>query len=307
MNLKNKAVVLVGPTASGKTNVSLEIAQDVFEIISVDSAQVYTYMDIGTGKVSQYYRSLITHYCIDIVNPDYWFTAGDFCREAENAINQITSHGKVPLFVGGTGLYIHALFYGLAELPRIEPTVKTQLHSELRQKGLSSLYEELSHYDLQWAQRIHPHDTQRILRGLEVFRATGIPLSQFLQSRHKKSNLNILMIAMDIARDELYKRIEYRVDEMIKQGFVEEVKNLRAMGYTEELNSQKAIGYLQLHKVFKDELSLDEAIEQIKQETKHYAKRQVTWFKRYKPVWVTPDNVEKIKGIITEWLCGNRF
>lgn len=307
MNLKNKAVVLVGPTASGKTKVSLEVAQDVFEIISVDSAQVYTYMDIGTGKVSRYYRSLITHYCIDIVNPDYWFTAGDFCREAENAINQITSHGKVPLFVGGTGLYIHAFFYGLAELPRIDPAVKMQLHGELQQKGLGSLYEELLHYDLQWAQRIHPNDTQRVLRGLEVFRATGISLSQFLQSRHKKSNLNILMIAMDIARDELYKGIEYRVDEMIKQGFVEEVKNLRAMGYTEELNSQKAIGYVQLHKVLKDELPLDEAIEQIKQETKHYAKRQVTWFKRYKPVWISPDNIEKIKGIITEWLYENRL
>lgn len=307
MNLKNKAVVLAGPTASGKTKVSLEVAQDVFEIISVDSAQVYTFMDIGTGKVSRYYRSLIPHYCIDIVNPDYWFTAGDFCREAENAINQITSHGKVPLFVGGTGLYIHAFFYGLVELPRIDPAVKTQLHGELQQKGLGSLYEELLHYDLQWARRIHPNDTQRVLRGLEVFRATGIPLSQFLQSRHKKSNLNILMIAMDIARDELYKGIEYRVDEMIKQGFVEEVKNLRAMGYTEELNSQKAIGYVQLHKVLKDELPLDEAIEQIKQETKHYAKRQVTWFKRYKPVWISPDNIEKIKGIITEWLYGNRL
>ncbi|MDH7553343.1 MAG: tRNA (adenosine(37)-N6)-dimethylallyltransferase MiaA [Spirochaetota bacterium] len=300
--MNNKAVVLVGPTASGKTNLSLEIAQDIFEIVSVDSAQVYTYMDIGTGKVSPYHRSLITHYCIDIVNPDYWFTAGDFCREAEHAIQIIQSHGKIPLFVGGTGLYIHAYFYGLAELPKIDSTVKKQLQSELEQKGLKTLYEELLHCDLQWAKRIHPNDTQRILRGLEVYRATGIPITQFLQSGHKKSNLNILMIALDVDRNVLYKRIENRVDEMIRQGFVEEVKNLRAMGYTQELNSQKAIGYLQLHRVLTNELSLNEAIEQIKQETKHYAKRQVTWFKRYKPVWVAPDNIERIKGIISEWL-----
>lgn len=303
--MNNKAVVLVGPTASGKTNVSLEVAQDLFEIISVDSAQVYQYMDIGTGKVSRYHRSLITHYCIDIVSPGYWFTAGDFCREAEDAVKKIQSNGKIPLFVGGTGLYIHAFFYGLAELPKIDSTIKTQLHSELEQKGLNALYDELSHCDLQWAQRIHPNDTQRILRGLEVFRATGIPLSQFLQSVHKKSNLDILMIALDVARDELYKRIERRVDEMIRQGFVEEVENLRAMGYTEELNSQKAIGYLQLHRVLKNDLSLVEAIEEIKQETKHYAKRQVTWFKRYKPLWVAPDNIEKIKDCITEWLYRN--
>ncbi|MGB4268502.1 MAG: tRNA (adenosine(37)-N6)-dimethylallyltransferase MiaA [Spirochaetota bacterium] len=300
--MHNKAVVLVGPTASGKTNLSLEIAQDIFEIVSVDSAQVYRYMDIGTGKVSPYQRSLITHYCIDIVNPDYWFTAGDFCREAEHAIEIIQSHGKIPLFVGGTGLYFHAFFYGLAELPRIDQAVKKQLHIELQQKGLKALYEELMHCDLHWAQRIHPNDTQRILRGLEVFRATGMPLTQFLQSGHKKSNLDILMIALDVDRDVLYKRIEKRVDEMISRGFVEEVQNLRAMGYTQDFNSQKAIGYLQLHRVLIHELSLDEAIEQIKQETKHYAKRQVTWFKRYKPLWVAPDNVEKIKDIIWEWL-----
>ncbi len=300
--MNNKAVVLVGPTASGKTNVSLEIAQDIFEIISVDSAQVYKYMDIGTGKISPYYRSLITHYCIDIVNPDCWFTAGDFCQEASNAIKSIHLHKKIPLFVGGTGLYIHAFFYGLVQLPKIDSVVKTQLHIELKQKGLKILYEELSHKDPQWAKRIHPNDTQRILRGLEVFRATGMPLSQFLQSGNTKSNLDILIIALDVERDALYKRIELRVEEMIRQGFLDEVKNLRTMGYTEELNSQKAIGYTQMHRVLKNELSLADAIEQIKQETKHYAKRQITWFKRYKPLWISPDNIEKIRKIITEWI-----
>ncbi len=300
--MNNKAVVLVGPTASGKTNISLEIAQNVFEIISVDSAQVYKYMDIGTGKVSPYFRSLITHYCIDIVNPDYWFTAGDFCNEAENALKKIQLHKKIPLFVGGTGLYFQAFFYGLAELPKIDSTIKTQLHGELQQKGLKALYEELLHNDAQWAQRIHPNDTQRILRGLEVLRATGTPISKFLQSEHKKSDLNVLMIALDVERNKLYTRIEHRVDAMIKEGFVEEVKALRNMGFTEDYNSQKAIGYFQLHKVLKNELSINEAIEQIKQETKHYAKRQITWFKRYKPLWVPPDNIGKIKAIITEWL-----
>ncbi|MCX8122850.1 MAG: tRNA (adenosine(37)-N6)-dimethylallyltransferase MiaA [Spirochaetes bacterium] len=300
--MNNKAVVLVGPTASGKTRISLEIAHDVFEIISVDSAQVYKYMDIGTGKVAPYYRSLITHYCIDIVNPDYWFTAGDFCREAENALEKVRQHNKLPLFVGGTGLYFQAFLYGLAQLPKIDATIKKQLHEELQQKGLEALYTELLQHDPQWAHRIHPNDTQRILRGLEVFRATGIPLSKFLQSEHKKSNLEILMIALDVERDELYLRIERRVDEMISNGFVEEVKNLRAMGYTEKFNSQKAIGYLQLHKVLQNELELEEAIKLIKQETKHYAKRQITWFKRYNPLWVSPNNIKKIREIITQWL-----
>ena len=259
-------------------------------------------MDIGTGKVSLYHRSLITHYCIDIVNPDYWFTAGDFCREAAKAVTTIYSRNKIPLFVGGTGLYLHAYFSGLADLPKIDNSIKEQLRLELKQKGLALLYEELMERDPVWANRIHPNDTQRILRGLEVFRCTGVPLSKFLHTTQPRSDLEILMVALDVNRDELYTRIEHRVDEMIRQGFVEEVQSLRAMGYTEELNSQKAIGYLQIHKVINNELSLAEAIEQIKQETKHYAKRQITWFKRYKPLWISPQEIKKIKEILQEWL-----
>ncbi len=149
-------------------------------------------------------------------------------------------------------------------------------------KGVQNLYEELSHHDKAWADKIHPNDTQRILRGLEVFRATGLPLSNFLQSDHMKSDLEILIIALDIERDLLYKRIERRVDAMINNGLVEEVEKLRAMGYTQDLNSQKAIGYIQLHRALNNEISLSDAIEEIKLQTKHYAKRQITWFKRYK-------------------------
>jgi tRNA dimethylallyltransferase len=299
---KKKAVILVGPTASGKSDISLSIANNLFEIVSVDSVQVYKYMDIGTGKVSPYHRSLITHYCIDIVNPDYWFTAGDFCREASGAVETILQHGKIPLFVGGTGLYIHTFFYGLAKLPRIDSKIKEQLHAELQLKGIQALYKELSHHDKAWADKIHPNDTQRILRGLEVFRATGLPLSQFLQSDHMKSDLEILLIALDIDRDILYKRIECRVDTMINNGLVEEVEKLRAMGYTQDLNSQKAIGYIQLHRVLNNDISLSDAIEEIKLQTKHYAKRQITWFKRYKPLWMPADDCKGIKKIISEWI-----
>ncbi|OHD66820.1 MAG: tRNA (adenosine(37)-N6)-dimethylallyltransferase MiaA, partial [Spirochaetes bacterium RBG_13_51_14] len=170
---------MAGPTAAGKTVVSLEVAGDRCEIISADSVQVYRYLDIGSGKPDKADRVRIRHYLIDWVDPDYQFTAGEFCREAGKAVREIVACGKLPLFVGGTGLYIDSFFRGLSEIPEISPDVGEMLRNELLERGLKNLHEELVRVDPGFGKRIHPNDTQRIMRGLEVYRGTGRPLSSY--------------------------------------------------------------------------------------------------------------------------------
>lgn len=298
-----KKLVIAGPTASGKSDLAIEFAENIFEIVSADSVQVYRYMDIGSGKPSAGDLAKVTHHLIDIVDPDYQFTAGDFCSYAEAACGNIYSNNKIPLFAGGTGLYIDSFFKGLSCIPDIPPQVREDLLGEMDEKGAAVLYEELLREDPVFAAKIHVNDRQRILRGLQVFRGTGRPISSYYCGCKKKSDDDTLFIGLNRDKDELAERINLRVDRMIKAGLVDEVQNLRKMGYTPELNSMKSIGYMEINEFIDNKRDLASAIESIKLNTMQFAKKQMTWFKRNKEInWFNPSEKEKIKNKINNWL-----
>lgn len=248
-------------------------------------------------------RARVAHHLIDIVDPDQAFTAGDYCREAQSAADIIHKRGKTPLFVGGTGLYLDSFFKGLSRIPAIDKGVKASLKKELAERGLAPLYEELMGCDPEFGKRIHPNDRQRILRGLEVYRGSGKPLSAYFTEKSARESSQTLYLGIEIERKELVERIERRVDMMMSSGFLEEVRRLRGMGFGPELNSMRSIGYAQLHEHLEGRLPLAGAVESIKTETKRYAKRQMTWFRKNKAIqWFRYFEVEKIKKVLYIWL-----
>lgn len=300
---KKVILILLGPTAVGKTEISLEIAKEFnCEIVSVDSRQIYKLMDIGTAKPSPEIRKEIPHHLIDIVFPDEVFTAGDFCFEAEKIIEDISNRGRIPFLVGGTALYYWLFLRNpMANLPRADK----QLREELLKTDKARLYEELLNIDPESARRIHPNDLYRIVRAIEVFRLTGKPISFWYSKQQSKSEkyYDILWIGLIRDRVELYDRINRRVNEMISKGLIDEVKALLDMGYSPELPAMKGHGYRELCEYFLGKISLDKAVEAIKRDTRHYAKRQITWFKKWIDIeWFHPDKVREIKDRIERWL-----
>lgn len=274
-----------------------------FEIVSADSVQVYRLLDIGSGKPAPAQRESVVHHLVDIVDPDFPFTAGDYCRAAREAMLVIEERGKIPLFVGGTGLYIDAFFKGLAEIPRIDGLVKEGLSMEMEVRGLPALYEELGDIDAPFAARIHPNDRQRVLRGLEVFRGTGIPLSEWFKGTAGADSPEVLYIGLNPDRGLLYRRIDARVDRMMERGFLDEVKALRGRGYGPGLKSMKSIGYAELNSHLDGGPGFPETVEKIKLETRRYAKRQMTWFRKNREVrWFEEFDLAKIKSLIYSWL-----
>lgn len=298
-----KKLVIVGPTASGKSDLAIESAGNVFEIVSADSVQVYRYMDIGSGKPSACDRAKVQHYLIDIVNPDYQFTAGDFCSYAEEACGCIYKKNKIPLFAGGTGLYIDSFFKGLSCIPDIPSQIREDLVNEMNEKGPAVLYGELLKADPVFAARIHVNDRQRILRGMQVLRGTGRPISSYFGGDKSRNEDDSLFIGLVREKDELADRINLRVDAMIKAGLVDEVRYLREKGYTPDLNSMKSIGYLEINEYIDKKTDLASAVENIKLNTRQFAKKQMTWFKRNSDInWFHPSEKEKIKKKIHNWL-----
>jgi len=279
---KNKIVVIVGPTASGKSKVALELAERFDgEIINADSMQVYRYMDIGTAKPSAVDRERVRHHLIDIRDPDEDFDAARFQEEASKAILDIVNRGHVPIVVGGTGLYIKALTEGIFDAPGSDKELREKLRKEAEVSGLSALYNKLSEVDPESAGRIDPRNTHRIIRALEIFYLTGIPISQHQKSHaFSERPYDCLKIGLSVERETLYKRIDDRVDNMVKEGLVEEVSHIIAMGYRPETKAMHALGYSQICNYLEGRYSLDEAVSLIKKETRHYAKRQMTWFRR---------------------------
>ncbi len=292
----------MGPTASGKTDLALGLAGDIFEIISADSVQVYRRLDIGSGKPSKAQQSSVRHHLIDVVDPDRQFTAGDFCREAMRAARDIVSRGRVPLFVGGTGLYIDSFFGGLSGIPPIDLLVSAEIRAELAQRGPADMYDELRRVDPVFALRVHPNDRQRIARGLEVYRGTGRPLSDFFSGRRGAVSEETLFIGLGPPKEELHARIERRFGGMMENGFLDEVRSLRESGYGPELGSMKSIGYRELGMHLEGKLSLEEAVHAAVIETKRYAKRQMTWFRRNGRIrWFGDFQVEKIERLLYTW------
>jgi tRNA dimethylallyltransferase len=282
------------------------MAGDLFEIISADSVQVYKYMDIGSGKPGRAERCRIRHYLIDWVEPDVNFTAGEFCREAQKAADEICARGRLPMIVGGTGLYIDSFFQGLSEIPEIPVNVKKSLRAELDERGLQYLYDELKRVDPRFGERIRPGDKQRVLRALEVYRGTGKPISSYYGHRTRYGSDNVLYVGLYEERNVITKRIEERVDRMISAGLVDEVISLRSRGYGHELKSMKSIGYAEINRHIDGEMALDEAVEKIKIVTKRFAKRQMTWFRKNGMFhWIKSTELDKIRVLLQRWLDGS--
>jgi tRNA dimethylallyltransferase len=276
-----KIVVICGPTASGKSAAALELAKEFgAEIINADSMQVYRSMDIGTAKPSPEAQQAIRHHLIDILYPDEEFSAALFREEARRAIAAIEGRGKRALVVGGTGLYIKALTQGLITGGDIDPEIRARLLAEAEQGGREGLYQRLKGVDPKAAARLHPNDTYRVIRALEVYERTGCPISLMReQHRFEEGPYHVLKVGLLIERKELYRRIDQRVEEMLAKGLQTEVRGLLDQGYSPGLKTMQSLGYKQITAYLMGAYDLAEAVRLIKRDTRRYAKRQLTWFK----------------------------
>jgi tRNA dimethylallyltransferase len=293
-------LVIVGPTASGKTAVGIELAQRLNgEIISADARQIYRFMDIGTAKPTAEERSAVRHHLIDFVNPDEDYSAGQFAEDASAVIGDILCRGKTPIVVGGAGLYIRALFDGFSPMPKIPAEIRVRLKEEGRE-SLPELYNRLCEVDPEWAAKIQATDTQRILRGLEVFEASGKPFSEHQKVpptppiRHTAS-----YFGLHWEREALYERINARACLMFENGLIEEAASLRDRGYTPTLNALNAFGYREIFQYLDGKTTLDRALADLQRGTRRYAKRQMTFFRKNERIqWVDGSDVDVADAIL---------
>lgn len=290
--MKPKLVVILGPTAVGKSKIALEVAEELRgEIVNADSQQVYRYMDIGTGKPSRSDRERVPHHMIDIVDPDEEFNAAFFRRAAMDAIRQIFETGHRAFVCGGTGLYLKALTEGLFEGPGSEAKIRHTLEKEIHERGLHYLYRRLEQIDPTVGSTIHPNDRQRVIRALEVYQLTGRPLSEWQKAHGFQDNpFTVLKIGLLRDRNDLYDLINSRSEEMVRAGLLDEVRGLVGRGFGLDLKSLQSVGYRQMGEVILGKKDLAEALAGMKQETRRLAKRQLTWFRRDREIrWYHPE------------------
>ena len=303
-------IAIVGPTALAKSKLALKLAQRFNgEIVSADSRQVYRYMDIGTAKPSLEERNLVHHHLIDVVDPDHDFSLALFQKLANQALEVISRRDKIPFLVGGSGLYIWALLEGWT-LPQVppDPEFRRGLEARAQAEGSIVLYEELQELDPVAAERIDPKNIRRVIRALEVYQATGMPFSQLHQKQPPP--FQILIIGLTAERDELYRRIDSRTDDMIERGLVEEVKGLLQRGYSLSLPSMSGLGYKQIGMFLQGELDLPSAIEQVKYETHRFARHQYAWFRLgdERIHWFDiKKNEELVKALVWKFIEGSNL
>lgn len=291
-----RVAVLVGPTAVGKTGVALELARELGgEIVNADSLQIYRELDIGTAKPTAGERALVPHHLVDIAPPPEPYDAARYSQEGRAVLAELRGRDVMPLVVGGTGLYIKALLSGLFADGSPAPRIRRQLRQELTDRGLPHLFERLQRLDPTSAWRLHPHDTYRILRALEVMEATGEPLSALLKAHQfRDSPYRTLKLGLLRPREELNRRIEARMEAMLAQGWLEEVEGLLSR-YPPDLKPFQALGYRHLIAFLQGRWGWEEAIELLKRDTRRYAKRQLTWFKGDPEVrWHAPDQIPEM-------------
>lgn len=290
MNKKQPLIILTGPTAVGKTALSVELAKRIGgEIISADSMQVYRYMDIGSAKIKPEEMKGIPHHLIDVLMPEEEFNVFRFQEMAKAAMEGIYERGHVPIIAGGTGFYIQALLYDIAfHEEEGASEIRNRLEKEAESLGNDVLFERLKRIDPESAEIIHPNNTKRLIRALEYYELNGSKISDHNRTeREKQSPYDFCYFVLNDDREKLYDRIEQRVDEMLKEGLLEEVKKLQNMGYHKEMVSMQGLGYKEILSYLDGECSLEDAVYLIKRDTRHFAKRQLTWFRREKEViWV---------------------
>lgn len=295
-------VILTGPTAVGKTNLSIQLAKKMnMEIISADSMQIYKYMDVGSAKVTEDEMNGVKHYLIDEVTPEYSFSVSEFQERANDYINQIVKKGKLPLVTGGTGLYLNSLIYNMDFAKSdADNELREMLRVELEENGIDYMYEKLKSLDEEAANRIHKNNTKRVIRAIEVC-MSGKKMSDFSNDLKLNDKYEPIIIVLNRDREHLYRRINKRVDIMISQGLEDEVKTLLNMGYSSDLVSMQGIGYKEIIKYLNNEYTYEEAIEIIKRDSRRYAKRQLTWFRRYENAkWFDLDNYNDEKILLDD-------
>ncbi|MBC8527732.1 MAG: tRNA (adenosine(37)-N6)-dimethylallyltransferase MiaA [Candidatus Cloacimonetes bacterium] len=276
-----KIIVICGPTAVGKTNLSFKLAKKFSgEIISADSRQIYKFMNIGTAKPKSDILAKIPHHLIDIKNPDEKYTAGDFAKDADKKIAEICDREHIPFIVGGTGFYIKSLLYGLCKTPKIPAKIRNDLRKKISEKGSSYYYEELKKVDTITAEKIHTNDSKRIIRALEIYQYTGKPLSEYWKEFKRQKRYEHFTIYLIDDRKKLYRKINERIDKMIKEGLLNEVKKLIKMGYSEKSIGMNTLGYKEFLAYLNKKLDWDTTVNLIKQHMRNYAKRQFTWFSK---------------------------
>lgn len=304
---REKLVVILGPTAVGKTAMSIQLAKRFSgEIISGDSMQIYRGMDIGTAKITKEEMEGIPHHLIDIKNPDESFSAYEFQQLVRRKITEITTRNSLPMIVGGTGLYIQSVIYDYQFIDDSrDDSIRNKLYKRFEDEGIGPLFAELKKIDPQAAENIHPNNERRVIRALEIYYTTGETMTERKEKQQRELLYDVVLIGLTMDRDVLYKRINKRVDLMVEQGLVEEAKSFYDKGLR-NVQSTQAIGYKELFDYFDGNITLDEAINQIKKNTRHFAKRQLTWFRNKMDVnWFDMtdanafhENLEKISEFI---------
>jgi len=297
--------IIYGPTAVGKTELMLNVCQSLdCEIISMDSRQIYRYMDIGTAKPTKEERRIVTHHLIDIIDPDQNYNAFMYRKDAVKVMKDLKSRGKIPVFVGGTGLYVEALVRGIFEGVPADENVRKEL-KKLHEKDPGILRKMLEEFDPESAKKIHPNDLKRTIRALEVYIKTGKRISQLQKKARPAGNFKIIILWRE--RKELYERINLRVEKMIEKGLIDETKRLLDMGYSKDLNSLNTIGYKETIEFLEGKYDFQHYLHILKRNTRHFARRQIIWSKRYKDaikinLTFEKDPVSKLKRLIEEAL-----
>jgi len=287
-----KIAIVGGPTGVGKTELMIEICEEIgAEIISMDSRQIYRYMDIGTAKPTLEQRARVPHHMIDLLDPDEYYNAFMYRKDALKVVEEVVKRGKIPVFVGGTGLYADALMRGIFEGVPADENIRKELR-ELERREPGTLRKMLEEFDPEAATRIHPNDLKRTIRALEVYMKTGRRISEL--QKETKGDERFFVIVLTRERNELYERINRRVDEMVRNGLVEEVKKLLEMGYSKDLNSMKTIGYKEVVDFLEGKYDFQKMVHFIKRNTRHFARRQLIWFKRYEnAIWYNLSQMER--------------
>ncbi len=289
--MERKVIIISGPTCTGKTRLALLLAEKLnTEIISADSRQIYKYLDIGTAKPSESELKKIKHHFINILEPDEDYNVSRFEKDSLAVIRQMLQRNKIPIVAGGSGLYIKAIVSGIFDTADTDEEFRTQLKNLHEKHGSSYLYEQLKKVDPVSASKMLPQNWKRVMRALEVIHLTGKPIWQHQQEYKREIDLTFLQYGLLWNRVSLYKNIERRVDKMIEDGLVEEVKNILSRGYSKDLNSLNTVGYKEIIAFLDDQVTLQRAVELIKRNSRRYAKRQITWFNEKKDiVWYTID------------------
>jgi tRNA dimethylallyltransferase len=300
-----KIIVICGPTGVGKTGFAIDLAQRYGgQIVGADSMQIYRFMDVGTAKPTTAEQAAVKHHLVDIADPRHNFDAAEFASQAHGCIAGLLRDNILPFVTGGTGLYIKALLHGLSQAAPSDPAVRNTLRRDLRETGTAALHRRLAKVDAPAARRIHPNDSYRVIRALEVHAIAGRPLSHY-QEAHGFSTrrYDALQIGLSLPREELYERIDRRVEMMLAQGLVEEVRGLLAKGYPPSLKAMQSLGYRHMVDLIQGRMDREAAVRLMKRDHRRYAKRQMTWFRADARVrWLSPDQIDAAARMISTFL-----